>query len=137
MSRGLTKCFHSCPQIPARRPANPLQSVSPSMNKQKALCRCAGIKTHTLRTPEGSGFLRKAENGGRSTPQTSQKTKLFSLIKTLSLRPAALRSAHADGLSAPLAAVAVLYRSMLCTDPVGQSSKMISRGKKAAVNKRS
>ena len=52
MSRGLTKCFHSCPQIPARSPANPLHSVSPSINKQKAFCRCAGIKTHTLRTQE-------------------------------------------------------------------------------------
>lgn len=33
MSRGLTKCFHSCPQIPARSPANPLHSVSP-VNEQ-------------------------------------------------------------------------------------------------------
>lgn len=74
---------------------------------------------------------------GAAHTQLSQQTKRHSALKALPSSPVALRSAHADGLSAPLADVAVLYRSMLCTDPVGQSSKMISRGKKAAVNKRS
>ena len=74
---------------------------------------------------------------GAAHTQLSQQTKRHSALKALPSSPAALRSAHADGLSAPLADVAVLYRSMLCTDPVGQSSKMISRGKKAAVNKQS